>query len=124
MGGRRHRAPGGRPSGRAPDAFAALADPTRRRLLELLRTRDRPVYELAEVFQVSRPAVSQHLRVLLDAGLVLEARHGRERRYRLRASPLRDIFRWVQQYERFWDARLARLGQVLNREAAREKHPS
>jgi DNA-binding transcriptional ArsR family regulator len=81
----------GRPA--APDAespadevFAALADRTRRDLLDLLRTGERPVHALADAFHVSRPAISQHLRVLRDAGLVSETRVGRERFYRLQAD--------------------------------------
>ncbi|HKG95932.1 MAG TPA: metalloregulator ArsR/SmtB family transcription factor [Gemmatimonadaceae bacterium] len=102
------------------DVFHALADPTRRRLLELLRGGERPVHELAGTFRVTRPAISQHLRVLLRAGLVGETRAGRLRLYRLRGSALREVYDWVRQYEAFWDTRLARLGTVLEREARRE----
>jgi len=65
---------------REPDVFAAISHPARRRMLDLLIETARSVNALAEHFQMSRPAVSQHLRVLLDAGLVTEQRHGRERR--------------------------------------------
>jgi DNA-binding transcriptional ArsR family regulator len=68
---------------REPDVFAAISHPARRRMLDLLIETTRSVNALAEHFQMSRLAVSQHLRVLLDAGLVTEQRHGRERRYRL-----------------------------------------
>jgi DNA-binding transcriptional ArsR family regulator len=93
---------------REPDVFAAISHPARRRMLDLLAEADRSVNAIARHFQMSRPAVSQHLRVLLDAGLVAEERHGRERRYRLvpeRLSPVRD---WIAHYERFWDDRLQR----------------
>lgn len=106
------------------DVFVALADPTRRRLLELLRTGEQPVHRLATRFRVTRPAISQHLRVLRDADLVTETRAGRERVYRLHARALRQVFHWVKQYEAFWDDRLDHLGDVLDTEAARERHSS
>ena len=84
-------------------------------MLDLLADGDRPVNALATNFDMSRPAVSQHLRVLLDAGLVTEQRHGRERRYRLapeRLGPVRD---WLSHYERFWDERFGRLKQHLEK---------
>ena len=68
---------------REPDVFGAISHPARRRILDLLVEADRSVNTIAGHFKMSRPAVSQHLRVLLDAGLVTEQRHGRERRYRL-----------------------------------------
>jgi DNA-binding transcriptional ArsR family regulator len=98
------------------DTFEALADPTRRRLLDLLTKGDLPVNELARRFDVTRPAISQHLRVLRDADLVRETRVGRERRYRLHARRLRTVHDWVSKYEVFWDAKLAALGEVLDRE--------
>ena len=82
-------------------------------MLDLLALADRSVNALAGRFPMSRPAVSQHLRILLDAGLVTEQRHGRERRYRLvpaRLGPERD---WLAHYERFWDDHLQRLQQHL-----------
>ncbi|HEV7217023.1 MAG TPA: metalloregulator ArsR/SmtB family transcription factor [Chloroflexota bacterium] len=99
------------------DVFQAIADPTRRGLLEMVAGGERPVKALAESFQMTRPAVSQHLRVLRDAGLVTERRVGRERRYRLRAGPLREVRDWVRQYDKFWQERLAALGEHLEDEA-------
>jgi DNA-binding transcriptional ArsR family regulator len=96
--------------------FGAISHPARRRMLDLLTEADRSVNTLAGHFQMSRPAVSQHLRVLLDAGLVSEERHGRERRYRLvpaRLGPVRD---WIAHYERFWDDHLQRLQKHLMKE--------
>jgi DNA-binding transcriptional ArsR family regulator len=98
------------------DAFAALADPTRRRLLELLARSELRVNDMARRFDVSRPAISQHLRVLRDAGLVRETRVGRERHYRLRARPLRHVYDWVRRYEKFWDESLRKLGDTLDRD--------
>ena len=98
-----------------PDVFTAISHPARRRMLDLLTTTDHSVNAMAGHFKMSRPAVSQHLRVLLDAGLVTEQRHGRERRYHFvpeRLGPVRD---WIAHYERFWDDRLRRLEKLLSR---------
>ena len=88
---------------REPDVFGAISHPARRRMLDLLVEADRSVNTIAGHFQMSRPAVSQHLRSLLDAGLVTEQRHGRERRYRLVPAQLRPVRDWMAYYERFWD---------------------
>lgn len=98
-----------------PDVFGAISHPARRRMLDLLGRADHSVNAIAGHFDMSRPAVSQHLRILLDAGLVTEQRHGRERRYHFvpeRLGPVRD---WIEQYERFWDDRLQRLQQRLSK---------
>jgi DNA-binding transcriptional ArsR family regulator len=79
--------------------FAALADETRCRMLELLRERARPVHELAAEFEISRPAISRHLRVLKDAGLVREEKRGRENLYALETAQLMVADRWLA---RFW----------------------
>ena len=88
---------------REPDVFEAINPPARRRMLDLLLETARSVNALAGHFQMSRPAASQHLRSLLDAGLVTEQRHGRERRYRLVPVQLRPVRDWMAYYERFWD---------------------
>lgn len=101
------------PSDTEPDVFMAISHRARRRMLDLLTDADRSVGDVAAHFDMSRPAVSQHLRVLLDAGLVTEQRHGRERRYHFvpqRLAPVRD---WLALYERFWDDRLERLTKTL-----------
>jgi DNA-binding transcriptional ArsR family regulator len=96
------------------DVFVALADPTRRRIMDLLSDGDKPVHELSDTFAVSRPAISQHLRVLREANLVEERRVGRERHYRLRAAALREAAAWIARYDRFWDERLTLLGDRLD----------
>jgi DNA-binding transcriptional ArsR family regulator len=104
-------------TGGEPDVFGAISHPARRRMLDLLAETDRSVNTIAMHFEMSRPAVSQHLRVLLDAGLVTEQRHGRERRYHFvpeRLGPVRD---WITIYERFWDDRLRRLQRHLAKRA-------
>jgi DNA-binding transcriptional ArsR family regulator len=96
-----------------PDVFGAISHPARRQMLDLLAGGDHSVNAIAGHFQMSRPAVSQHLRVLLDAGLVAEERHGRERRYQLVPAGLGPVREWVSHYERFWDDRLGRLAKQL-----------
>jgi DNA-binding transcriptional ArsR family regulator len=98
---------------REDEVFAALSHPARRQMLDLLVGGDRSVNAIAGRFQMSRPAVSQHLRVLLEAGLVIEERHGRERRYQLVPAGLGPVREWIAHYERFWDDRLRRLEQQL-----------
>lgn len=97
----------------AADRFAALADPTRRHLLEQLATSDRAVTELMAGLAMSQPAVSQHLRVLRDAGLVTARKDGRHRYYQLRPAGLTELRDWIGQLERFWQGRLAALGDYL-----------
>jgi DNA-binding transcriptional ArsR family regulator len=102
-----------------PEVFAAIAHPGRRRILDLLAEEARPVNAIASHFDVSRPAISQHLRILLEAGLVAEQRHGRERRYRLVPEDLAVIYDWLVHYQRFWNSRLQRLTEELaNQDAA------
>lgn len=84
-------------------------------MLDLLAQADRTVNAIAGHFQMSRPAVSQHLRVLLDAGLVSERRQGRERHYRLVPEQLGPVRDWISQYERFWDDHLQRLQKLLSK---------
>jgi DNA-binding transcriptional ArsR family regulator len=96
-----------------PDVFGAISHPARRHILDLLAETDRSVSALAGHFQMSRPAVSQHLRILLDAGLVTEQRFGRERRYHFVPERLAPVREWMAQYERFWDDRLGKLQKLL-----------
>jgi DNA-binding transcriptional ArsR family regulator len=98
------------------DVFYAIADPTRRRLLDLLAHSERPVNYLAERFSISRPAVSQHLRILRNTGLVTVRQNGREQRYRLRALQLRKVHEWVAEYQQFWSEKLLTLGEHLRRD--------
>lgn len=97
------------------DVFHAIAHPTRRTILRLLRTGDRPARELAEPFGVSFPAISQHLRILKEADLVAERRDGRQRIYRLRSAPLKDVYRWAAEFQEFFNARLDALEAQLER---------
>jgi DNA-binding transcriptional ArsR family regulator len=99
-----------------PDIFAALASPVRRELLGLLLDGPLPVNALAGHFDMRRPSVSEHLRVLRDAGLVIERRVGRQRLYQLDAAPLREVSEWLGPYERFRRSRLTNLRALLDEE--------
>ena len=103
----------GFPADARPDVFQAIADPIRRRVLELLRHDERPAGDLARSFDVTFGAISQHLKVLRDAGLVSRRKAGRHRIYRLEAGPLRDVHDWTVLYEEAWRGRFARLKAYL-----------
>src|SRR4029453_5481293 len=95
-------------------AFDVLAEPNRRHILDLLREAERPVGELVDRLAISQPAVSKHLRVLREAGLV-EARIDAQRRlYRVRPDPLRDIDEWLAPYRQLWTERLDALERHLD----------
>lgn len=96
------------------DVFAALASPVRRELLRLLLGAPRTVGDLASHFDMRRPSISEHLKVLRDAGLVSERKLGRERHYRLEGRPLADLQEWLTPYERFWRQSLTALHDVLD----------
>jgi DNA-binding transcriptional ArsR family regulator len=91
------------------DVFQAIADPTRRELLSLLADKEMPVTMISKYFPISRTAISKHLHVLADAGLVFEHKVGRETRYRLQPEPLLELKQWLSYYERFWDNKLLTL---------------
>jgi DNA-binding transcriptional ArsR family regulator len=93
--------------------FGALADPTRRAIVHLLAAGSVGVLELARAFPISQPAVSKHLRVLEDAGLVSRQRSGRQRLCTLEPRSLRAVADWVTPYQRFWEASFARLDEHL-----------
>jgi DNA-binding transcriptional ArsR family regulator len=96
-------------------ALEALADPTRRRIVELLAERDRDAGEIASHFRVSRPAVSRHLRVLREHGLVQARSVAQRRVYSLDPEPLEEIDAWLAKYRRFWANRLDALDVQLRR---------
>jgi DNA-binding transcriptional ArsR family regulator len=86
--------------------FEALAEPNRRRILDFLAQRERPVHDLVSLLQVSQPAVSKHLRVLRDAGLVEVRADAQRRLYRVRPEPLRELDDWLAPYRAMWASRL------------------
>jgi DNA-binding transcriptional ArsR family regulator len=94
--------------------FEILAEPTRRRILDLLRERERSVGDLVTALGVSQPGVSKHLRVLREAGLVIVRQDAQRRWYRLNPAPLHEIDAWLQPYRQFWSDRLDALERHLD----------
>jgi DNA-binding transcriptional ArsR family regulator len=111
------------PERTAETTFQALADPTRRAVLDLLRRGSQPAGEIAHAFPVSRPAISKHLRLLRRAHLVREHREGRHRVYDLNPEPLRAVDSWLDQYRSFWKMNLANLKTFVEAEYAKETNP-
>ena len=101
--------------------FGALADPTRRRILEHLAGGDRCVTDLARPYRMSLPAVSKHLRVLERAGLVRRKRDGRVHHLKLEAGPMQQAQAWIEEYRKFWEASFDRLEQYLKQLQTKEK---
>lgn len=100
--------------------FAALADPTRRAILARLSEGARSVTELAAPHDMSLPAISKHLRVLEQNGLIARSRNAQWRPCQLQASPLKDAVDWLEQYRRFWEESLDRLGEYLEELQAKQ----
>jgi DNA-binding transcriptional ArsR family regulator len=96
------------------DPFNAVAEPKRRRLLQALGAQERSVNELVALLGWSQPAVSKHLGVLKQVGLVSERRDGRQRLYRVNAEQLKPIYDWVTPFAQYWEASFDRLDQVLD----------
>lgn len=96
------------------DVFNAIADPTRRKIIQLLaEVKEKPLHELTAQFSMGRTAVSKHLTILKEAGLVLDRKVGRETRYRLNAFPLKEIQDWAAFYSHFWKTNMLRLNQLF-----------
>jgi DNA-binding transcriptional ArsR family regulator len=103
--------------------FNALADPTRRAVLDLLRQGSQPAGQIAQAFPISRPAISKHLRLLRRAHLVQERREGRHRLYQLNPEPLKAVDSWLEQYRTFWQTSLESLKTFVEAEYAKENAP-
>ncbi|MHB8627219.1 MAG: ArsR/SmtB family transcription factor [Aggregatilineales bacterium] len=101
--------------------FEALADPTRRRILDLLREQPRLVGELADLLETSQPGVSKHLRVLREVGLVRVRQDAQRRWYELRSEPLAEVDTWLESYRHLWNARFDRLDTYLHELQEKEK---
>ena len=102
---------------RTESAFGAIADPTRRAILDLVRVREMSAGDIARRFPVSRPAIAKHVRVLRQAGLLRERREATQRFYSLDPAALEDVDRWLAPYRMFWAARLTDLKRVVEDEA-------
>jgi len=105
-------------TGASTAVLEAIAEPTRRRILDALRDRERSVSELVDVVGMHQPGVSRHLKVLRDAGLVEVRRDAQRRLYRVRAEPLRELDEWLEPYRAEWADRLDSLERHLRRRAA------
>ena len=103
---------------RTDDVFSALANPVRRRILELLRTESLAAGAIAAAFDLNRPAISEHLQVLKSVNLVWEEVRGRQRFYHLNATALAEVGEWLHPFDRYWRQRMHALSQTLN-----EEHP-
>lgn len=103
--------------------FAALADPTRRAILARLAQGEAPVTELAQPFDMSLPAISKHLRVLENAGLVSRGRVAQQRPAKLEPAPLKAATDWLEHYRRFWEASFDRLEAYLHNLQLKEEPP-
>ncbi|HYO93423.1 MAG TPA: metalloregulator ArsR/SmtB family transcription factor [Polyangiaceae bacterium] len=101
--------------------FAALAEPNRFRIVELLRSGARPVNDIGERLQLNQPQVSKHLRVLKQAGLVAMQPRAQQRLYELRPEPLMELHTWLERYRRLWDARFEQLDELVDELYAKEK---
>lgn len=105
--------------------FEALADPTRRRILDLLRERPRLVGELVDALEISQPLMSKHLRVLREVGLAHVRQDAQRRWYELRPEPLAEVDAWLASYRHLWEARYERLDEYLQQlqEEAKDDEP-
>ena len=103
------------------DVFHAVADPTRRAILDRLRHGSAPVTELASGFRVSRPAISRHLKVLRRARLVREKREGRRRIYQLEPARIREVANWAEEYRTFWHMNITSLKKHLEQSSEEGK---
>ena len=103
------------------DVFQAIADPTRRKLLELLAGKELSISTISSHFTMSRTAVTKHLHVLESAGLVNSRKVGREKLYCLETEPLQKLQTWLAFYEQFWDNKLSKLKKVVENDQSGER---
>ncbi|MFD4929675.1 ArsR/SmtB family transcription factor [Peribacillus butanolivorans] len=95
------------------DVFQAIADPTRRKVLQLLAEGDLPISEITSHFSMSRTAIAKHLHILSEAELVSGRKVGREKRFRLQPEPLAELKQWLSFYDKFWENKLSILKHVI-----------
>ena len=99
----------------AQPVFRALADPTRRAIIDMLAEGDRPISDIAAAFDMTRPAVAKHLAILREGGVIAVEKQGRERIHRLNPQALKTAADWLGYFDRFWDDRLANLKKVVEK---------
>lgn len=105
------------------DAFQAIADPTRRAIIGLVAREPMNLNSVAEKFKVSRPAISRHMKILSECGLITISKHGRERYCKARLQSLKEVSQWVEQYRSFWNQKLDALGTFLVRQESKPAKP-
>ncbi len=98
------------------DVFQAIADPTRREIIDLLAGQSMPVNDVAEKFEMSRPAVSKHIKILNECGLVVIRKEGRKRYCRADTRKLQEVMEWANRYRKFWNEKLDALEALLAEE--------
>jgi DNA-binding transcriptional ArsR family regulator len=103
------------------DVFQAIADPTRREIINLVSRQSLNLNSVAENFHVSRPAISKHIKILTECGLIIVKQQGRERYCEANLKPLGEVSQWVEQYRTFWTKKLDTLGDFLNKQAVSPK---
>ena len=103
------------------DVFQAIADPNRRAIIGLLSKQKLTVNAVAEYFPISRPAISRHIKILQECGLVVVSRQGRERYCEVRLDKLNEVADWIEQYQNVWEQRLDRLDEYLSELQKKEK---
>ena len=106
------------------DVFQAIADPTRREIISLLSQQPLNLNAVAENFDVSRPAISKHIKILTECGLIVIRQQGRERYCEAQLKKLAEVSDWVEQYRIFWTAKLDALGKFLESKPAAKRKPS
>ncbi len=98
------------------DVFQAIADPTRREIIDLIANRSLPINEVAEQFEISRPAISKHIKILDECGLLIIKKKGRKRYCRTDVRKLKKVSDWANRYQKFWSQKLDALEDALNEE--------
>ncbi|HVI44635.1 MAG TPA: metalloregulator ArsR/SmtB family transcription factor [Chitinophaga sp.] len=103
------------------DVFQAIADPTRREILDLVARQSMNLNMVAEHFQISRPAISKHVRILTECGLITIRQEGRERHCKANLRQLKEVSEWIEQYREFWTRKLDALNVFLQKEKQKKK---
>jgi DNA-binding transcriptional ArsR family regulator len=102
------------------DVFQAIADPTRRQIIHLLSRQSLTLNAVAEKFEISRPAISKHIKILEECGLIIVSQHGRERHCSAKLKKLHEVATWADQYRLFWNNKLDALGDFLTKDQSKK----
>lgn len=104
------------------DVFVGIADPTRRQIIDMVSRQELKLNDLADAFSVSRPAISKHVKILEECGLLNIQQQGRERYCRIRSDGMKELARWIEQYKAFWNDNLDQLEYLLKEESKNKTH--